>query len=103
MLVPYALRAPAPVNQSVRPMKSFAATLALLGAVLLAYSFTLLPYKNEQAFMQEYLAMRSGQRAYPRSRGATEPERDPRTTDMGGTAQTADLGRAIAAALESGS
>ena len=27
----------------------------------------------------------------------------PRTTDMGGTAQTADLGRAIAAALESGS
>lgn len=44
-------------------MKSFSATLALLGAVLLAYSFTLLPYKSEQAFMQQYLAMRSGQSA----------------------------------------
>jgi hypothetical protein len=44
-------------------MKKLAALFALIGAAVLCYSLTLLPYKNEEAFMQQYLAMHSGQSA----------------------------------------
>lgn len=44
-------------------MKKLAAILALLGGVLLAYSLTLAPYKDEQAFMQQYFALDAGQSA----------------------------------------
>jgi len=42
-------------------MKKLVTILALLGIGLLAYSLTLAPYKDEQAFMKQYLAMHSGQ------------------------------------------
>jgi hypothetical protein len=38
-------------------------TLLLVGAALLAYSFSLSPYKDESQFMERYMAMSSGQSA----------------------------------------
>ena len=44
-------------------MKKIAVLLAVLGAVLLSYSLMLRPYKDEQAFMQQYQALSDGQSA----------------------------------------